>query len=370
MNETEAKERLVGQIRFFWEQGQPQFEWKLDLSRTYQSGEPKTFPKQQLLEWIDCVRSQLEKHDGDFIVKPQPTGAAAVPFGLRHKKFNFPNHETPKTPPASKNRKALADMLQGMAKDLLLEGADTDLDWDLLFVLQELTWEVFFSACNGDYTAQRALLHIARSAVDRFLEGALLKMPGVTHEAEKKPWIPGFIGLAKEINSEMQGICRKVNQGNRFPLPLAAPGIKGKKRKASLATAQNRLVHLLFDHMNSYRHNAAIYERNRSGGLARILEECGDHVSPLVRKMMNLNPCSPETVHEWITLSREVIEDATNGNPASHPAFIKGGRFASLGMPAPSAKRQEIKLWKRLAEAWNLWADGMPPPPAATEAIK
>ena len=80
--------------------------------------------------------------------------------------------------------------------------------------------------------------------------------------------------------------------------------------------------------------------------------------------MMELPPLSPETLPNWKKAGRQVIEDHTDGNPKKHQAFQPGGFFASLRLPAATAKRQEITLWKRLDEAWELRAESMAALPA------
>jgi hypothetical protein len=354
--EITGKEKAIGHIRFVIVPGKNHFEFNVNLSANFDSKGAPPMSKEAFVAILSSISEKIVQ--GKCTITSKRTVEEEVPSGLRYEKFKLQS-DPPKKAPRSKSREELAASLEAAARSLRLEEDDCDMAWELFFLVKELIDTAFFAAMNGEFTSQRTLYHIAQAAVDRFLEGALVRAPGVIHETATKPWIPGFMGVAKEVGSEMLSVCRKVNQGNKFPFPLASPGIKGVKRKANLATPQNRLVHLLFTYMESFRHNAGIYNGTHKGGLRAILEKHGSAIPNIVKDMMNLPPCSPATVQRWKSVSRDVIEDATNGNPASHPAFLKGGRFARLGMPSVRAKRQEIKLWKRLGEAWDTWAEGM-----------
>jgi hypothetical protein len=172
----------------------------------------------------------------------------------------------------------------------------------------------------------------------------------------------------------MKRLCKDIGQGTRFPFPLEAPGVKGKKQKGKLSTAQHDLVNRLWSYMEEHRlrhAHATLFAETalKYGETEEYLKEYGTHctredIPAVLLAMMELPPLSPETLPNWKKAGRQVIEDHTDGNPKKHLAFQPGGFFASLGLPPTRAKRQEIPLWKRLDEAWELRAESMAALPA------
>jgi hypothetical protein len=162
-------------------------------------------------------------------------------------------------------------------------------------------------------------------------------------KAELANLIPGFISLDSCTQEAMKNLCGEIGQGAKFPFPLRA--------KAKLSTAQNGLVQELFGYMEDHRRRIAHAATFADFG------SCDEaQLPPLLLRMMKLPPLSSETWREWHDTGRLVIEASTEGNPFTHPAFIPGGKYASL---AELDDRDERPLWKRLAEAWELRAQEM-----------
>lgn len=212
---------------------------------------------------------------------------------------------------------------------------------------------------NGSEAAQTKLFDMALGISDSFVACARQRLPGIVKKAELANLIPGFISRDKCTQDAMQKLCHEIGQGAKFPFPLEAPGAKGRKQKAKLSTAQHGLVQELFGYMEDHRRRIAHAAHFADFG------SCDEaQLPPLLLRMMKLPPLSSETWKQWRDVGRLVIEEATSGNPARHPAFQPGGSFASLGMPATQARRHEIALWKRLSEAWELRAQEMARLPA------
>ena len=120
---------------------------------------------------------------------------------------------------------------------------------------------------------------------------------------------------------------------------------------AKLSTAQHGLVQELFGYMEDHRRRIAHAATFADFG------SCDEaQLPPLLLRMMKLPPLSSETWREWHDTGRLVIEASTEGNPFTHPAFIPGGKYASL---ATLDNRDERPLWKRLSKAWKLRAQEM-----------
>jgi hypothetical protein len=212
---------------------------------------------------------------------------------------------------------------------------------------------------NGSEAAQTKLFDIALGISGSFVACARQRLPGIVKKAELANVMSGFISRDKCTQDAMQNLCHDIGQGTKFPFPLEAPGAKGRKQKAKLSTAQHGLVQELFGYMEDHRRRIAHAAHFADFG------SCDEaQLPPLLLRMMKLPPLSSETWKQWRDVGRLVIEEATSGNPARHPAFQPGGSFASLGMPATQARRHEIALWKRLAEAWELRAQEMARLPA------
>lgn len=224
-------------------------------------------------------------------------------------------------------------------------------------------------ALNGSAHAQREVFNVAMIVVRSFVLCAGRKLPGVVERAKNANAMPGFVSQDSCVQEDMSRLCREIDQGMFFPFPLKPPGGKGKKQKAKLSTAQHDLVNRLWKYMEDHRRRIAIAAYRADLALmygdtdeyaAKFGERCSrENIPPLLLAMMELPPLSSGTWEKWRDVGRRVIEASTNGNPAQHPAFQPGGFFASLGLPDPRAKRQEINLWKRLSEAWEIRAQEM-----------
>lgn len=220
--------------------------------------------------------------------------------------------------------------------------------------MRELWNWIAAHAVAGDATAQGKVFESALGISGSFIACARQKLPGIVKKAELANIIPGFISLDSCTQEAMKNLCGEIGQGTKFPFPLKAPGAKGRKQKAKLSTAQHGLVQELFGYMEDHRRRIAHAATFADFGACDEAQ-----LPPLLLRMMKLPPLSSETWTQWRDVGRRVIEEATNGNPARHPAFKPGGSLASLGMPATQARRHEITLWKRLAEAWELRAQEM-----------
>lgn len=220
--------------------------------------------------------------------------------------------------------------------------------------MRELWNWIAAHAVAGDPTAQGKVFESALGITSSFIACARQKLPGIVKRAKGANLIPGYISVDKCCQESMERLCKDIGQGTRFPFPLEAPGVKGKKQKGKLKTAQHDLVNRLWSYMEEHR-----LRRTHAAHFEEVFEAVREDVPPLVLAMMELPPLSPEQWKEWRNVGRRVIEDHTNTNPKEHPAFQPGGFFASLGLPDVTAKRQEITLWKRLDEAWELRAQEM-----------
>ena len=225
--------------------------------------------------------------------------------------------------------------------------------------MRELWNWIAAHAVAGDATAQGKVFESALDITSSFIACARQKLPGIVKRAEKANLIPGYISVDKCSQESMKRLCKDIGQGTRFPFPLEAPGVKGKKQKGKLSTAQHDLVNRLWSYMEDHR-----LRRAHAAHFAEVFEAAREDIHPLVLAMMELPPLSPETLPNWKKAGRQVIENHTDGNPKKHLAFQPGGFFASLGLPVATAKRQEITLWKRLDEAWELRAESMAALPA------
>jgi hypothetical protein len=235
--------------------------------------------------------------------------------------------------------------------------------------IRELWNWIAAHAQAGNFTAQGKMFETALGITQSFVTAARQKAPGIVRRAKGANLIPGFIARDKCVQESMARLCREIGQGTEFPFPQEPPGVKGKKQKAKLSTAQHDLVNRLWDYMEGHRRRVAHAANFADTALeyghtedyaATFGGRCSREDIPLVLlSMMELPPLTPETWKQWRDVGRRVIEEHTNGNPAQHPAFQSGGFFASLGMPDVRAKRQEITLWKRLGEAWELRAESM-----------
>lgn len=217
--------------------------------------------------------------------------------------------------------------------------------------LRELWNWIAAHAVAGDQTAQAKVFETALGISGSFIACARQKLPGIVKKAELANLIPGFISLDSCTQEAMKNLCGDIGQGTKFPFPLKAPGAKGRKQKAKLSTAQHGLVQELFGYMEDHRRRKAHAAHFADFG------SCDEaQFPPLLLHMMKLPPLSSETWREWHDTGRLVIEASTEGNPFTHPAFIPGGKYASL---ATLDKRGERPLWKRLSEAWELRAQEM-----------
>lgn len=211
---------------------------------------------------------------------------------------------------------------------------------------------LFAHAFHGDEAAQGQIADLARKLTQEFVFHAHKKSPGILPRVKRWAEMPGWLSRSTEVQEEMQRLCRELNLGDHFPFPLSAKeAAKGKV--PSIRSAHHELVDSLHGYIEGYRKGRKQFWQPLEN------EHQLYYVNPFVLRMANLPPLSPSTVMDWISVSREVLKDATNDNPATHPAFMKDGRYANLGMPPPTSKRAEIVLWKRLAEAWKLRAKAM-----------
>jgi hypothetical protein len=203
----------------------------------------------------------------------------------------------------------------------------------------------------GSEAAQAKVFETALGISGSFIACARQKLPGIVKKAELANLIPGFISLDSCTQEAMKNLCGDIGQGTKFPFPLKAPGTKGRKQKAKLSTAQHGLVQELFGYMEDHRRRIAHAATFADFG------SCDEaQLPPLLLRMMKLPPLSSETWREWHDTGRLVIEASTEGNPFTHPAFIPGGKYASL---ATLDNRDERPLWKRLSKAWKLRAQEM-----------
>ncbi len=211
---------------------------------------------------------------------------------------------------------------------------------------------LFVYAVHGDEIAQGQIADLARKLTQEFVYHARKKSPGIMPRVRRWPEMPGWLSRSPEVRDEMQKLCRELNLGDYFPFPLSAKETaKGKVH--SIRSAHHALADALHGHIEGYRTQRKRFWK------AVGADDPHYYFHPLVIRMANLPPLSLASVKDWNAVSREVLEDATDGNPAAHPAFMKGGKYANLGMPPPTSKRAEIVLWKRLAEAWKLRAQAM-----------
>lgn len=216
--------------------------------------------------------------------------------------------------------------------------------------IQKLLDWLFAHAIHGEELAQGQIADIAEKTTQEFLYHARKHSPGILSRIKLWPEMPGWVSRAPHIQEEMGVLCRELNQGVHYPFPLSAKEVvKGNVHQ--IQKAHHLLVDQLYGHMGAYR--------RVTQQMPWVLEhELRDtyYVDKRVFRLANLPPLSTASVKDWISASREVLEDATNGNPANHPAFIKGGKFAALGN---RDNRGDLVLWKRLAEAWKLRAKEM-----------
>ena len=257
---------------------------------------------------------------------------------LQYRRFHL-DGDPPLEVPESVSAEELADTLEEAARQVLL--ADGMKDVVALNLIVSLGNQLFGSAMRSDQWAQKALMWAAQNLVNQFTAAAWSGAPGIIEEAKLLPWIPGQVSLGPEIGEAMKEMCRRVKQGDEFAGPPQSHKAKGKK--ATLATAQHLLVERLYRYMESFQHNAAILKR-------RNQEAIIEQLHPLVKRMARLRTFGEDSVREWITVSKEVILDATGGDPLKHPAFRPGGVFESLGN---LDRRGEPTLWKSLREAWR-----------------
>ncbi|MBL9114849.1 MAG: hypothetical protein JNJ83_07545 [Verrucomicrobiaceae bacterium] len=207
-------------------------------------------------------------------------------------------------------------------------------------------------AILGNNAAQGQIAEVAWKLTDTFVFHARKHSPGIMDRLKRWPKMPGWISRAPEINEEMSKLCRGVDLGVNYPFPLAAAE-KAKGKVHSVRSAHHELADSLHAYIESYRREKELAPWAIE---KEFLARANFYVNPLALRMAGLPALSPTTVKDWIAVSHDILKDATDGNPASHPAFVKGGRYANLGMPPPESKRAEIVLWKRLAEAWKLRA--------------
>lgn len=210
---------------------------------------------------------------------------------------------------------------------------------------------LFSHAFHGDEVAQGQIADLSRKLTQEFVYHARKKSPGIMPRVKRWPEMPGWVSRSSEVHEEMQRLCRELKLGDQFPFPLSAKE-SAKGKVPSIRSAHHALVDSLQGYIEGYRTQRKRY-------WSSLDDDPDYYVHPLVLRVANLPPLSPATVKEWIAASREVLEDATDNNPAGHSAFMKGGKYANLGMPPPQSKRAEIVLWKRLAEAWKLRAQAM-----------
>lgn len=206
----------------------------------------------------------------------------------------------------------------------------------------ELIKWLFDHAHHGDKGAQEEIATLAKILTQEFVYHALKKSPGILPSVKRWAEMPGWLSRAPEIQEEMQKLCIELDLGGHYPFPLSAKET-ARGNVHSIRTAQNELVDRLHGYIEQYRISAG-----------RPITQLDRYfIHPLVLEMVNLQPLSPDTVKDWIAVSRKVLKDATAGNPAMHAAFIKGGKYSNLGMPPTESKRAEIRLWKPLRVAWR-----------------
>ncbi len=232
--------------------------------------------------------------------------------------------------------------------------------------IRELWNWIAAHAQAGNDTAQSKMFETALGITQSFVTAARQKAPGIVRRAKGANLIPGFIARDKCIQESMARLCREIGQGTEFPFPQEPPGEKGKKQKARLSTAQHDLVNRLWGYMEGHRRRMAHAANSADIALehghtedyaATFGGRCSrEDIPSVLLSMMELPPLTPETWQQWRDVGRQVIEEHTNGKPAQHPAFQSGGVFGSLGSLDKSG---EFALWKRLAVAWKLRAEGM-----------
>lgn len=247
-----------------------------------------------------------------------PTGCG-VPGWLQYRKFPL-DGDVLIPAPDPVTAEELADSLEEAVREAVLWDSQADVVAFNLIV--SLSNQLFGNAMRGDIWAQKALMWAAQNLVNQFTAAALAGAPGIIEEAKMLPWIPGQVSLGPEIGESMKEMCRRVKQGDDFAGPPQTHKTKGKK--ATLATAQHFLVERLFRYMDACRHNAAILKRRSQEG--RIAQ-----LHPLVQLMAQLKPLAADSVRDWIAVAKEVVLDATGGDPLKHPSFRSGGEFESLG---------------------------------------
>lgn len=331
MKKEIQKTKAVGHLRFTLEGDDMAVgPWNLALSQS--SDTPLQYAR--LSAWLRLMADALDKG----VIPPNLPSVSTSSLGLQYDKFHLegdPLRVAPK--PMTKER--FAEILDEAAREVLQPDCTTDLV--ALNLITSLGDHLFGSAMRSNQNAQKALMWAAQNIVDRFASAAWMKAPGIIEEAVTLPWIPGKVSLGPEIGETMKEMCRRVKQGEKFAGPPQKEKAKGKK--ATLSTAQHHLVERLFRYMDSYRHNAAA--SRGTAWEARI-----EKLHPLVRRMVRLRPFGDDSVKEWITVAKEVVLDATGGEPLRHVAFRSGGEFESLGN---LDRRGEPALWKNLREAWQ-----------------
>lgn len=216
--------------------------------------------------------------------------------------------------------------------------------------IQKLLDWLFAHAMHGDELAQGQIADIAEKTTQEFIYHATKHSPGILSRIKLWPEMPGWVSRAPHIQEAMGALCRELNQGEHYPFPLAAKEV-AKGNVHQIQKAQHLLVDQLYGHMGAYRR----VKQQMPWVLEHELQD-KYYVDKRVCRLANLPLLSMASVKDWISASREVLDDATGGNPANHPAFIKGGKFAAL---CHRDSRGDVVLWKRLAEAWKLRAKEM-----------
>lgn len=304
--------------------------WNLALSQS--SDTPLHYAR--LSAWLRRMAEALEKG----MSPPNLPSVNTAPLGLEYDKFHLEGDPL-RAAPKPMTKENFADLLEETAREVLLPDHTTDLV--ALNLINSLGDHLFGSAMRSNQFAQKALMWAAQNIVNRFTSAAWMKVPGIIEEATTLPFIPGQVSLGTEIGETMKEMCLRVKLGQKFAGPPQKEKAKGKK--ATLSTAQHHLVERLFRYMDSYRHNAAAVQ-------GADQENRFEKLHPLVRRMVQLRPFGDDSVKEWIAVAKEVVLDATGGEPLRHVAFRSGGDFESLGN---LDRRGEPVLWKKLREAWQ-----------------
>lgn len=166
-------------------------------------------------------------------------------------------------------------------------------------------------AANGRKLAAKLLDESVRTALVDYSELAQRGNETIIGLIEGAAQVPGWVSTHKPLMDIELKFARDINQGSRFPFPRTKK--TGQKGGPSILTAQNLLSNDICTYVCDMKREWLPLEmRERFSNESEYGE-----IHPILKKILKVPVLSLETVNEWFSLAKDILNDATDGQVIS-----------------------------------------------------